>query len=288
MQRSQRQLRSPSKRSRGTFVRMWMQRASYTSRLDRKLMLHLPRKKYGRSGSANGHAVSTPARGRRAGALLLLTLGTSLAANLAEPHHVTAVRFWSLSGVTRIAVETDGDFELKSDRLDNPDRLFFDLVGTRPTLGRKSMTVIPVSDHLIKQIRVAEPQHNVTRVVLDLETSVEPTTSRLDNPTRLIIELRAPGGAPETPKQETTKAPVRTPPALVQPPPGPKPVDRRPFTPPPAVQPAVIPALPPQEASLDQPPDLPPPASIAAGALATARRSLPTPLAAKVAAPALS
>ena len=56
------------------------------------------------------------------------------------------------------------------------------------------MTVIPVSDHFVRQIRVAEPQHNVTRVVLDLETPVESTTSRLENPDRLIIELRAPGG----------------------------------------------------------------------------------------------
>ena len=68
----------------------------------------------------------------RAGALLLLALGrASFAADLAEPHHVTAVRFWSLGGVTRIAIETDGDFEVKSDRLDNPDRLFFDLIGTQ-------------------------------------------------------------------------------------------------------------------------------------------------------------
>src|ERR1700733_7501595 len=288
MQKSQRQLRSPSKRSQGTFVRMWMQRASYTSQLDRKLMLYLPRNKHGRSGSASDHVGSTPARGLRAGALLFLALSTSLAANVAEPHHVTAVRFWSLSGVTRIAIETDGDFELKSDRLDNPDRLFFDLVGTRPTLGRKSMTVIPVSDHLVKQIRVAEPQHNVTRVVLDLETSVQPTTSRLDNPTRLIIELRASGSAPQTPKPETTQGPIRTPPALVQPPPGPKPVDRRPFTPPPAPQPAAIPALQPQEASLDLPPDLPPTASIAAGPLATVRRSLPTPVTDKATAPPTS
>src|SRR3984885_3963253 len=181
MQRSQRQLRSPSKRSRGTFVRMWMQRASYTSQLDRKLMLHLPRNKHGRSGSASNHAGFTPARGRRAGALLFLALSTSLAANVTEPHHVTAVRFWSLSGVTRIAIETDGDFELRSDRLDNPDRLFFDLRGTKPTLGRKTMTVIPVADHFVKQIGVAEPQANITRVVLDLEGQVEPTTSRLEN-----------------------------------------------------------------------------------------------------------
>ena len=44
----------------------------------------------------------------------------------------TAVRFWSLGEVTRIAVETDGDFEVRSDHLENPDRIFFDLTGTKP------------------------------------------------------------------------------------------------------------------------------------------------------------
>jgi N-acetylmuramoyl-L-alanine amidase len=251
-------------------------------------MPHLPRNKHGRSESASYHAGITAARWWRAGALLFLALSASLAANLSEPHHVTAVRFWSLGGVTRIAVETDGDFEVKSDRLDNPDRLFFDLIGTRPTLSHKSMTVIPVSDHFVKQIRVAEPQHNVTRVVLDLERSVEPTMSRLDNPTRLIIELRAAGDAPETPKPETTKAPVRTPPTLVQPAPGPKPVERRQFTPPPAERPATTAVVQPQEALLEPPPDLPPATIIAAEPLVTSRRSPATPLAAKVAPPGIS
>jgi N-acetylmuramoyl-L-alanine amidase len=215
--------------------------------------------------------------------------GASLAADLADLHHVTAVRFWSLSGVTRIAIETDGDFQVKSDRLDNPDRLFFDLTGTRPALGHKSMTVIPVSDRFVRQIRVAEPQHNVTRVVLDLETAVQSTISRLNNPTRLIVEVRASGSAaPTTPASGgapvpggippsggapggipppggassggvpvITQAPVKAPPALIEPSPAPKPVQRRPFTPPPAKQPAVIPAAPPQEAWLEAPPELP-------------------------------
>jgi N-acetylmuramoyl-L-alanine amidase len=207
-------------------------------------MLHLPRKRHGGSSSA---------RWLSPGALLVLMLGASLAANSEEPHHVTAVRFWSLGGVTRIAIETDGDFQVKSDRLDSPDRLFFDLVGTRPVLGRKGMTVIPVSDHFVKQIRVAEPDQNITRVVLDLETSVESKTSRLDNPTRLIIELRAPGSAPET-----TEAPVRVPPALVEPAPAAKPVQHRKFTPPPAAEPVPIPPVPTQEAALEPPPELQP------------------------------
>jgi N-acetylmuramoyl-L-alanine amidase len=110
--------------------------------------------------------------------------------------HVTAVRFWSLGDITRIAIESDGDFSIRSDRLENPERLFFDLVGAKPTLGTKGIAVIPVSDTLVRQIRVAETQHGVTRVVLDLERSAEATTSHLDNPNRLIIEVRASSAAP--------------------------------------------------------------------------------------------
>jgi N-acetylmuramoyl-L-alanine amidase len=228
---------------------MWIQKANYTSQPSKKSMPHLPRNKHG-----EGCVCLKTARSRRVGALAVLCLAALVGqAGAAEPTHVTAVRFWSLSGVTRIAIETDGDFELKSDRLDSPDRLFFDLRGTKPTLSHKAMTVIPVADHFVKQIRVAEPQSNITRVVLDLEGQVEPTTSRLENPTRLIIELRAPGGAPET-----TKAPVKAP-TLVAPNPAPKPAERRPFTPPPAPQPVAIPVVQTQEAWLEQPPQLPSP-----------------------------
>lgn len=205
-------------------------------------MPHLPRKTHGRL---------TNARWWRAGALPAMALCLTLGASPEEPHHVTAVRFWSLGGVTRIAIETDGDFQVKSDRLDNPDRLFFDLTGTRPVLGRKGMTTIPVSDHFVRQIRVAEPAQGVTRVVLDLETAVESSISRLDNPTRLIIELRAPGSTPS----ETTKAPVK-PPTSAEPIPTAKPVQRKPFTPPPAPRPVSLPVMQTQEASLEPPPEL--------------------------------
>jgi N-acetylmuramoyl-L-alanine amidase len=136
--------------------------------------------------------------------LLFLAASPLPAGDRLEPHHITAVRFWSLGDVTRIAIESDGDFSLRSDRLENPERLFFDLVGAKPTLGSKGMTVIQVSDTLVRQIRVAETQHGVTRVVLDLERSADATTSHLDNPNRLIIEVRATGA----PAPLTTNAPI--------------------------------------------------------------------------------
>ncbi|HZU27884.1 MAG TPA: N-acetylmuramoyl-L-alanine amidase [Bryobacteraceae bacterium] len=112
------------------------------------------------------------------------------------PYAVTAVRFWSLTDVTRIAIETTGDFEYNSDRVPNPDRIFFDLQGTYPEIGDHALSTIPVNDHLLKAIRVAETRKGVTRVVLDLAAEAEFSTSRLTNPERLIIELHKPGVTP--------------------------------------------------------------------------------------------
>ncbi|HTS47951.1 MAG TPA: N-acetylmuramoyl-L-alanine amidase [Bryobacteraceae bacterium] len=132
-----------------------------------------------------------------------------------EPHRVTAVRFWSLGDITRVAIEIDGDFQVLSDHLSDPERVFFDLTGTKPALGPKAMTVIPVGDKLIQQIRVAEPRRNVTRVVLDLTGVSDTNVSRLENPNRLIIEVRQPRHGVENAISD------------------PKPGDRRPSTAPP-------------------------------------------------------
>src|SRR5262249_53562990 len=78
---------------------------------------------------------------------------------------VTEVRFWSLSEVTRVAIETNGEFRYRSDRLNNPDRVFFDLLGARPRMGPRGVTK-PVDDKLLKRIRIAETQPGMTRVVL--------------------------------------------------------------------------------------------------------------------------
>ncbi len=126
---------------------------------------------------------------------------------------VTAVRFWSLGDVTRVAIEATGPFSFKSDRLANPDRIFFDLPGTHPDLGHKGISVISVGDHLLRQIRVAETQRGTTRVVLDVETAVDIETSKLENPDRLIIELRRPGSQPPSHVVEPSLAQ----PSVVQP-----------------------------------------------------------------------
>lgn len=119
--------------------------------------------------------------------------------------HVTDIRFWSQSDATRIAIEVDSEFQFRSDKLNNPERVFFDIVGAKPQ-HRKGVDIIAVGDGFVKQIRVAETQPGTTRVVLDLSSTLEFQTSRLSNPERLIIELRLPGKTPAVrPPIETTK-----------------------------------------------------------------------------------
>ena len=105
--------------------------------------------------------------------------------------HVEVIRFWSFGDVTRIVIETEGEYKFTSDAVNNPPRIFFDLVGLKPPSSvHHGMQTIPVGDRLLKQIRVAEVVPGTTRIVLDVLSSVDTVSSRLVNPDRLIIEIR--------------------------------------------------------------------------------------------------
>src|SRR5882757_5965997 len=125
-----------------------------------------------------------PSRGysRIAAAGLFAVLPHLYAQSSPPPHAVTAVRFWSLTDTTRVVIETTDEFEFRSDHVPNPDRLFFDLLGTKLRMGGRGQQTIPVNDKLLKQIRVAETQPTVTRVVFDLGVEVEFSASQLTNP----------------------------------------------------------------------------------------------------------
>jgi N-acetylmuramoyl-L-alanine amidase len=128
-------------------------------------------------------------------ALLCLPLPGAAAGQGAGPSRVQAVRFWSFGDVTRIAIETTGEYRLASDQIENPARVYFDLNGLRPpATAHRGMQTIAVGDGRIKQIRLAEVVPGKTRIVLDLEGPVEMVSSQLVNPDRLMIEIRPKGG----------------------------------------------------------------------------------------------
>src|SRR5688500_889744 len=107
-------------------------------------------------------------------------------ANKTALESVTAIRHWSLGDTTRIAIEVSGDFEYRTDRLHNPERVYYDIPNTRPRLDAKRLYSEELNDKLVTRIRVAETVPGVTRVVLDLTGAVAATAShQLANPHRL-------------------------------------------------------------------------------------------------------
>ncbi|MEO8597741.1 MAG: N-acetylmuramoyl-L-alanine amidase [Candidatus Solibacter sp.] len=113
---------------------------------------------------------------------------------------VSAVRTWSLSEVTRVAVEVSGDFTFRTDRLHNPERVYFDILNTRPRIDAKRAWSKEINDKLVQRVRVAETHPGTTRVVVDLAGAVEISTSQLTSPNRLIVELRQ-GTTPPIPTE---------------------------------------------------------------------------------------
>jgi hypothetical protein len=167
----------------------------------------------------------------------------------AGPIEVTAVRHSVVGTTTRITVDVTGDFAYRSDRLHDPERIFFDIYMARPRIGARNVYAQALSDRLVSRIRMAETSPGVTRVVLDLVAPVEFSVSRAANPSRLVIDLKGPNDAPAAPSAPAASAPivasarsVSTPASLSAPAPAPAapPVPAPPVPAPPVPAPVAI------------------------------------------------
>jgi len=101
---------------------------------------------------------------------------------------VTAIRHWSTPDYTRVAIDLENEIKFGSQRISNPDRIFFDLRDTKlaSTLVGKTFEV---DDGFLKKIRVAQFQPGRTRVVLEVDNLSTYEAFLLPNPYRLIIDI---------------------------------------------------------------------------------------------------
>ncbi len=125
---------------------------------------------------------------------------------------VTGIRHWSTPDYTRVAIDLESDVKFGSQRISGPDRIFFDLRGTKlaSTLVGKSFDV---DDGFLKKIRVAQFQPGRTRVVLEVDDLSDYDAFLLPNPYRLIIDIHGKKGAhASVPKDKAATADVAAPP----------------------------------------------------------------------------
>jgi N-acetylmuramoyl-L-alanine amidase len=105
-----------------------------------------------------------------------------------KPSHVTSIRHWSTPEYTRVAIGLEKDVKFEAQRIENPGRIFFDLIDTNltPSLLGKAFDV---GDSQLKKIRVAQFQPGKSRIVLEVADGSDYSTSMLTDPPRLIIDI---------------------------------------------------------------------------------------------------
>ncbi|MBS1821576.1 MAG: N-acetylmuramoyl-L-alanine amidase [Acidobacteria bacterium] len=102
---------------------------------------------------------------------------------------VTGIRHWSTPNYTRVAIDLGDDVTYEAARVPNPDRIYFDLHGTRLAQALVGKNFSVTDDGFLKRIRAAQFSNDMTRVVLDVSDVTEYSAFLLPNPYRLIIDI---------------------------------------------------------------------------------------------------
>ncbi len=151
-------------------------------------------KKVTKDAPGNNAAANGAAKGEPKGDLAKsdpkadATAADSSVAHATRMPRVTGIRHWSTPDYTRVAIDLESEIKFGSQRIAHPDRIFFDLRGTKlaSTLVGKSFDV---DDGFLKKIRVAQFQPGRTRVVLEVDDLSDYEAFLLPNPYRLIIDI---------------------------------------------------------------------------------------------------
>ncbi|RPJ77101.1 MAG: N-acetylmuramoyl-L-alanine amidase [Acidobacteria bacterium] len=95
----------------------------------------------------------------------------------------------------RITIVVEGEVNFRSERVENPPRVLFDLAGTRP--GETILQgTLSYPEGIVRYIRVGRQPNDVTRVVLDLTGAGRYSSFTLYDPYRIVIDCEAERPAP--------------------------------------------------------------------------------------------
>jgi len=120
---------------------------------------------------------------------------------------VTGIRHWSTPNYTRVAIDLGDDVTYEAARVPKPDRIYFDLHGTRLAQELVGKSFAVTDDGFLKKIRAAQFSNDMTRVVLDVNDVTEYSAFLLPNPYRLIIDIH--GGSKAEPGAPVVSVPMQ-------------------------------------------------------------------------------
>jgi N-acetylmuramoyl-L-alanine amidase len=148
--------------------------------------------------------------------------------------NIKAIRRAVLADVVRVVIELDAEVAFHDERLENPNRVFVDLSGTRSNPSLIDQTIrFDADTDVVRQIRIGRHPNSTTRIVLEAAGVSSYSVYPLYSPFRLVIDcMRSTPAATVAAASPTRAAPA---PSLTGPAPTPS------LAPPAAIVPPVIP-----------------------------------------------
>ena len=120
--------------------------------------------------------------------LCVFVLLLPVAGNAEELIEVHNLRHWSTSEYVRVVVDLTSPAEFIKGRLSNPERLFIDIKNTKLKEGLQAN--YPITDRLLKTIRLGQRSPDIVRVVFDLKRdNYDFKVFSFEDPARLIVDI---------------------------------------------------------------------------------------------------
>lgn len=114
----------------------------------------------------------------------------TLSINTIRPY-LLKVRSYSDSDKTRVVIDLSEKTEFKANKLTNPDKIFIDIIGSILKL-EDTFKEIEINDGILKTVRTAQFNEEITRVVFDLYQEVKYNIFSLTDPDRVVIDIFRP------------------------------------------------------------------------------------------------
>jgi len=108
----------------------------------------------------------------------------------AGPATVQSVSRTALPRGDRLTIELTHEVAYRGDRVENPDRLFFDFSDSEPASALADL-VQGLDGRLVTEVRIGRHPNRVTRVVFELEGTPKYSAFLMYDPFRLVVDLES-------------------------------------------------------------------------------------------------
>jgi N-acetylmuramoyl-L-alanine amidase len=127
----------------------------------------------------------------------------------ASAPQVSRIRTWNADTYTRIVIDVGAKVKYQAARISGPDRIYFDIEGAKLNAALLRAP-IDVESGFLKNVRVAQNQSGIVRVVLEVNRVTDYSVFLLPDPYRLVVDVYGTSAAAEAAARDTAPPPGPT------------------------------------------------------------------------------